>query len=183
MDRDDMPDLIYTFTATNQGYDTASHDEPAANTERMAHHDENAQVLPPPTAKTTHTRLRDSSYIPRPPNAFILFRSSFIQTQKLADAAAGRIGLTSTTNHAALSRIIAGHWRALPQHEKEEWEEKARRAQEEHRQRYPDWRFRPGGFRGGPNADGKSIARKKRPPGRAKVRKKRGDIQGSSSYL
>ncbi|KAJ8082784.1 hypothetical protein PM082_008640 [Marasmius tenuissimus] len=36
------------------------------------------------------------------------------------------------------------YWRTLPPGERAEWEAKARIAQEEHRRRYPDWRFRPG---------------------------------------
>ncbi|KAK7462401.1 hypothetical protein VKT23_008000 [Stygiomarasmius scandens] len=34
-------------------------------------------------------------------------------------------------------------WKKLPPSERAEWEEKARIAQEEHRLKYPDWRFRP----------------------------------------
>jgi len=35
------------------------------------------------------------------------------------------------------------YWKTLPQAERDEWEAKAVVAQAEHRQRYPDWRFRP----------------------------------------
>lgn len=33
--------------------------------------------------RTSHGKKRDASYIPRPPNAFILFRSSFIRSQRV----------------------------------------------------------------------------------------------------
>ncbi|KAG7095339.1 hypothetical protein E1B28_006101 [Marasmius oreades] len=75
-------------------------------------------------------------YIPRPPNAFILFRSSFIRSQKISGKVEG--------NHSTLSKIIGMYWRTLPTAERAEWEAKARIAQDEHRKRYPDWRFRPG---------------------------------------
>ncbi|KAF9269714.1 hypothetical protein L218DRAFT_1072505 [Marasmius fiardii PR-910] len=75
-------------------------------------------------------------YIPRPPNAFILFRSSFIRSQKISGKVEG--------NHSTLSKIIGMYWRTLPAAERAEWEAKARIAQDEHRRRYPDWRFRPG---------------------------------------
>jgi hypothetical protein len=57
---------------------------------------------PPPlvdesTAKTTHSKKKDEGYIPRPPNAFILFRSSFIKAQHVPEKIEG--------NHSALSQI------------------------------------------------------------------------------
>ncbi|KAK6988101.1 hypothetical protein R3P38DRAFT_288258 [Favolaschia claudopus] len=79
---------------------------------------------------------RTGSYIPRPPNAFILFRSSFIRSQNVPGRVEG--------NHSTLSKIIGKYWHALPPSERARWEDKARAAQAEHRRRYPDWRFRPG---------------------------------------
>ncbi|KAJ7472554.1 high mobility group box domain-containing protein [Mycena latifolia] len=79
---------------------------------------------------------RAPSYIPRPPNAFILFRSSFIRSQNVPGRVEG--------NHSTLSKIIGKYWHALPPAERARWEDKARAAQAEHRRRYPDWRFRPG---------------------------------------
>ncbi|KAF7288848.1 HMG box domain-containing protein [Mycena chlorophos] len=74
------------------------------------------------------------SYIPRPPNAFILFRSSFIRSQNVPERGEGSNG--------SLSKIIGKLWHALPPDERARWEDKARAAQAEHRRRYPDWRFR-----------------------------------------
>lgn len=48
--------------------------------------------------RTSHGRKRDASYIPRPPNAFILFRSSFIKSQQVPGKVEG--------NHSTLSKII-----------------------------------------------------------------------------
>lgn len=48
--------------------------------------------------RTTHSKKRDASYIPRPPNAFILFRSSFIRSQQVPEKVEG--------NHSTLSKII-----------------------------------------------------------------------------
>lgn len=47
---------------------------------------------------TSHGKKRDASYIPRPPNAFILFRSSFIRSQQVPGKVEG--------NHSTLSKII-----------------------------------------------------------------------------
>ncbi|KAJ6608032.1 high mobility group box domain-containing protein [Mycena sp. CBHHK59/15] len=82
---------------------------------------------------------RAPSYIPRPPNAFILFRSSFIRSQNVPGRVEG--------NHSTLSKIIGKYWKTLPPDERARWEDRARAAQAEHRRRYPDWRFRPGTVR------------------------------------
>ncbi|KAJ7597065.1 hypothetical protein C8J56DRAFT_1041298 [Mycena floridula] len=133
--------------------------------------------LPPATARTNHRRNLNSEYIPRPPNAFILFRSAFIQSQKIS----GSQVLGTTTNSSTLSKIIGGYWRALPKVEKDAWEEKARVATEEWRVRYPDWRFRTvsangrtGGRGKGKAADnsGRASYKRKRPPARAKLKDK-----------
>lgn len=50
------------------------------------------------TTKPSHSKKKDASYIPRPPNAFILFRSSFIKAQHIPEKIEG--------NHSALSKII-----------------------------------------------------------------------------
>ncbi|KAI5984858.1 hypothetical protein EDD15DRAFT_2200989 [Pisolithus albus] len=86
--------------------------------------------------RTSHNKKRDASYIPRPPNAFILFRSSFIKSQQVPEKVEG--------NHSTLSKIIGKYWKTLSREEREVWEAKAVVAQAEHRRRYPDWRFRPG---------------------------------------
>ncbi|KAI0044671.1 hypothetical protein FA95DRAFT_1562003 [Auriscalpium vulgare] len=49
-------------------------------------------------AARSHAKKRDASYIPRPPNAFILFRSSFIKSQQIPGKIEG--------NHSTLSKII-----------------------------------------------------------------------------
>ncbi|KAG6888495.1 hypothetical protein C0992_008398 [Termitomyces sp. T32_za158] len=76
--------------------------------------------------RTYHGKRRDASYIPRPPNAFILFRSSFIREQQVP------------------ANVEGMFWKNLPKSERDTWEAKAAQAQVEHRRRYPDWRFQPG---------------------------------------
>ncbi|KAI0365775.1 hypothetical protein BV20DRAFT_953521 [Pilatotrama ljubarskyi] len=98
-------------------------------------------ILSPPgtpmlgPARPSHAKKRDASYIPRPPNAFILFRSSFIRAQHIPGQIEG--------NHSALSKIIGKCWKALPHEERKVWEAKAMVALAEHRKKYPDWRFKP----------------------------------------
>jgi hypothetical protein len=53
---------------------------------------------PPVSPRVSHSKKRDASYIPRPPNAFILFRSSFIRSQQVPGKVEG--------NHSTLSKIV-----------------------------------------------------------------------------
>ncbi|KAF8266356.1 hypothetical protein EI94DRAFT_1803203 [Lactarius quietus] len=110
--------------------------------------------------KPSHAKKREVGHIPRPPNAFILFRSSFIKSESVPGNIEG--------NHSTLSKIIGIVWKTLPPAERELWEKRAVQAQAEHRARYPDWRFRPG-----TNVD--ALAKRKtkdknkdRPPARRK---------------
>ena len=101
-------------------------------------------ALFPPTepATTAPTRRRlppgkrlSQGYIPRPPNAFMLFRANFVRQKHVP----GSI----ETNHGSLSKIIGNCWRALPLEEKRYWEVEAKKAKAAHRERYPHYRFRP----------------------------------------
>jgi hypothetical protein len=61
---------------------------------------------PPGISRSSHGKKRDASYIPRPPNAFILFRSSFIKSQQVPGKVEG--------NHSTLSKIIGTHPHLFP---------------------------------------------------------------------
>ncbi|KAH9848765.1 hypothetical protein C2E23DRAFT_738749 [Lenzites betulinus] len=100
-------------------------------------------ALFPPTAPSSGpTRRRlppgkrlSQGYIPRPPNAFMLFRANFVRQKHVP----GSI----ETNHGSLSKIIGNCWRALPLDEKKYWEVEAKKAKAAHKERYPHYRFRP----------------------------------------
>ncbi|KAH8082806.1 hypothetical protein BXZ70DRAFT_585377 [Cristinia sonorae] len=98
-------------------------------------------------------KRRSQGYIPRPPNAFMLFRADFVRQKHVP----GSI----ETNHGSLSKIIGESpsfclstcfdskdvtgncWRALPLEEKKTWENLAKQAKAKHQKLYPDYRFRP----------------------------------------
>lgn len=80
-------------------------------------------------------KRRSMGYIPRPPNAFMLFRADFVRQKHVP----GSI----ETNHGSLSKIIGNCWRSLPLEEKRVWEVKAKHAKAEHKLTYPEYRFRP----------------------------------------
>ncbi|TFY70340.1 hypothetical protein EVG20_g2653 [Dentipellis fragilis] len=74
-------------------------------------------------------------YIPRPPNAFMLFRAAFVRQKHVP----GSI----ETNYGSLSKIVGNCWRSLPLEEKRVWEIKAKAAKAEHKAAHPDYRFKP----------------------------------------
>ncbi|KAJ2922946.1 hypothetical protein H1R20_g14136, partial [Candolleomyces eurysporus] len=91
---------------------------------------------PPPTRKRCPPgKRRSQGYIPRPPNAFMLFRADFVRQKHVP----GSI----ETNHGSLSKIIGNCWRSLPLDEKRVWEQKAKHEKAAHKIQYPNYRFRP----------------------------------------
>ncbi|KAJ7447149.1 hypothetical protein B0H11DRAFT_2290307 [Mycena galericulata] len=93
-------------------------------------------------------------HIPRPPNAFILFRSAFIRS--------GAVPPSSEPSHATLSAIAGLAWGALPPDVRGGWHERARKAREEHGRRFPGYAFRPkrGGAGAAAAAASSSLAEK-----------------------
>lgn len=82
-----------------------------------------------------HSKKKPENHIPRPPNAFILFRSSFIKGQVVSSEV--------ETNHSTLSKIVGLTWAKLPHEEREKWHAMAKIAHEEHKRKYPEYAFRP----------------------------------------
>ncbi|KAL7277113.1 hypothetical protein ACG7TL_008958 [Trametes sanguinea] len=82
-----------------------------------------------------HGKKKPENHIPRPPNAFILFRSSFIKNQHVSSEV--------ETNHSTLSKIIGLTWQNLPHEERQVWHTKAKIALEEHKRKFPQYAFRP----------------------------------------
>lgn len=88
-----------------------------------------------PPRKVTHSRKKPDDHIPRPPNAFILFRSSFVKSDHVSTAV--------ESNHSTLSKIIGYTWGMLPPAEKQIWFDKAKAMLDEHKAKYPGYSFRP----------------------------------------
>ena len=85
--------------------------------------------------KPGHGKKKGDDHIPRPPNAFILFRSSFIKSR--------HVSTEVETNHSTLSKIIGLTWQNMPHEERQIWHTKAKVAQAEHKRKFPDYAFRP----------------------------------------
>ena len=87
------------------------------------------------TRRSGHGRKKPVNHIPRPPNAFILFRSSFIKSQHVSSEV--------ETNHSTLSKIIGLTWQNLPNEERQIWHARAKTALEEHKRKFPSYAFKP----------------------------------------
>lgn len=106
-----------------------------------------------------HGKKKGDDHIPRPPNAFILFRSSFIKSR--------HVSTQVETNHSTLSKIIGLTWQNMPHEERQFWHSKAKVAQAEHKRKFPDYAFRPshvkskGGAGGGGGGGGTNSEKRK----------------------
>jgi hypothetical protein len=106
----------------------------------------------PAVAKPSHHKKRPPGHIPRPPNAFILYRAHFIKAQVNYNTIAPLGNLLPPFQHIpghiepnnnTLSTIAGLCWKKLSDEERETWKEKARKAKEEHMKKYPTYRYNP----------------------------------------
>jgi hypothetical protein len=87
------------------------------------------------TRRSGHSRKKPINHIPRPPNAFILFRSSFVKNQHVSSEV--------ETNHSTLSKIIGLTWKNLPNEERQIWHARAKVALDDHKRKFPSYAFKP----------------------------------------
>ncbi|GAC96535.1 hypothetical protein PHSY_004115 [Pseudozyma hubeiensis SY62] len=83
--------------------------------------------------------------IPRPPNAFILYRSNKMKElkSKKNTSSLSDVGLDKLDHQRQLSKEIGQLWRNESPEVKAAFYEKAQQAASEHRDRYPEYRFKP----------------------------------------
>ncbi|KAJ7102465.1 hypothetical protein B0H15DRAFT_875983 [Mycena belliarum] len=86
---------------------------------------------PPPKSN----RRRPADHVPRPRNAFMIFRSEFWAKQK--------INKNVEVDHRHISRIVGHLWNDLPEDGKMVYRVKAEREKLEHQRLYPGYRFTP----------------------------------------
>lgn len=83
-----------------------------------------------------------AEHIPRPRNAFILFRQhlhySIFPKDRYMLVTQG-----SFKTNSEVSREIDKRWRSLPAEEKKYWQDLAQKEKEMHRQKYPDYKYAP----------------------------------------
>lgn len=93
-------------------------------------------AMPIPPSRSS-PRNKDPGHIPRPRNAFMLFRSAFAAAQKISSS------IEHDNRH--ITRVIAHCWNRLSEAEKQVWRDKAAVEKLQHAERYPNYRFSPVG--------------------------------------
>ncbi|RXW18434.1 hypothetical protein EST38_g7410 [Candolleomyces aberdarensis] len=76
-----------------------------------------------------------SQRVPRPRNAFMIFRSAFCSEQK--------VNRDVERDHRHISRIAGHYWNQMPEEEKNVWRRKADQEKVEHEMKHPGYRFCP----------------------------------------
>jgi len=88
----------------------------------------------PDLTKKSHARKKPLGHIPRPRNAFILFRCDFVKQ--------GNIPSSVESDHRNISRIVGRVWKAMSKKQKSPWVKMAEVEKANHRRAYP--MYRPG---------------------------------------
>lgn len=83
----------------------------------------------------SHAKAKSQAHIPRPRNAFILFRSHAVKS--------GIVTSQDETDHRNISRIVSHMWNSLSEADRNTWQAEAQKEKEEHARLYPDYKFQP----------------------------------------
>ena len=89
----------------------------------------------PFTPGSSHTRNRKEGHIPRPPNAFMVFRSWLWNKDNLKSI---------ERDNRNVSRIAGRYWNELSEAERAPFRSMAEEAKARHAQLYPEYRYSPG---------------------------------------
>lgn len=99
-------------------------------------------------AASPRSQPHPRAHIPRPPNAFILFRNNFTrENQRGGPKIRRRPG--SAPLEPSLSKRAGNAWGAMSEAEQTPWKEMADAAKLEHKRLYPDYRYQPNKGRSG----------------------------------
>jgi len=111
-----------------------------------------SQSGPKPGIAKKHYARREPGRVRCPPNAFILFRSSYIKNWMSSGDFLERSHMIETQNRGrglaqkyqiGLSKHVAAIWRSMSEEEKEPYRQRAIVAQHLHKLAYPDYRYCP----------------------------------------
>ncbi|KAI0638968.1 hypothetical protein C8Q77DRAFT_1069169 [Trametes polyzona] len=85
--------------------------------------------------RTSHSRKKKPGHIPRPPNAFMIFRSDLWNKEKIKS--------TVERDHRQISRIAGNLWNSLTDAERAPYQHLAEEAKKEHARKYPQYKYSP----------------------------------------
>ncbi|KAJ3774811.1 hypothetical protein FB446DRAFT_453683 [Lentinula raphanica] len=106
--------------------------------------------FPPDPKKKSHARKQPKGHIPRPRNAFILFRCDFVRQKKIPDHL--------EANHRNISRIVGSVWTKMTASQKAPWIAMAAAEKKNHAKIYPDYKYHPGSESRGRDTRIKKVA-------------------------
>lgn len=109
-------------------------------------------ILTHSSQKKSHARKQPHGHIPRPRNAFILFRSALVLQEKIPDKA--------QSNHCAISCFAGDLWKRLTDEQRAPWSKLADQEKETHKIKYPNYRYAPG--LGNSDIQGQALEKRKR---------------------
>ena len=84
---------------------------------------------------STHSRARDKEHVPRPPNAFMVYRSYVWHTKQLDD--------NDEKNLSCVSRLAGRSWQVMSDQARYPFRQVADIAKREHAARNPDYKYAP----------------------------------------
>ncbi|KAI5836659.1 uncharacterized protein SCHCODRAFT_02522080 [Schizophyllum commune H4-8] len=123
-----------TLSLSEQSFPAASNDNFAQGSNLGWTITENDMIYKPPTRSNSHSRRRGGDHIPRPPNAFMVFRSKYWEEQKANP---------SERNHRQVSRDAGRAWRELPDESRDYYRQLADRVKADHKRMYPGYKYNP----------------------------------------
>ncbi|KIJ51181.1 hypothetical protein M422DRAFT_158039, partial [Sphaerobolus stellatus SS14] len=85
--------------------------------------------------KKSHARKQPPGHIPRPRNAFILFRCFFVNEEA--------VPASVEKDHRNISRIAGRVWKSMSESEKEPWVKAAEIEKGQHEKKWPNYRYNP----------------------------------------
>jgi hypothetical protein len=100
-------------------------------------------MAPSSDRRAQRNRSRDPSWIPRPRNAFIIFRCEYSREHSQAAQDGDEQSELPNPTAKTLSKRAAEAWKQLSASEKERYKVLAEKEREEHARLYPHYRFRP----------------------------------------
>ncbi|KAH0830225.1 hypothetical protein J3R83DRAFT_1584 [Lanmaoa asiatica] len=102
-----------------------------------------SSIAPSSDRRAQRNRNRDPSWIPRPRNAFIIFRCEYSREHSQGSQESQNDHDSANPSVKTLSKRAADAWKRLSPSERDRYKALADREREEHARLYPHYRFRP----------------------------------------
>ena len=88
--------------------------------------------------------VKKTSHIPRPPNAFMIYRKQkHAEIKARLEQVHAQNGGEGYVSNTEVSRLLGARWRAEPEEIRQRYFQLAKQAELEHRAKYPDYKYQP----------------------------------------